>query len=182
MSKKSNVEKTLLKLVLSALFLALSVILPAVVSAGNPQLGITFLLMHLPVMLCGIICGAPGGIIIGLISPLLKSLLTQTPTLTTAISMAFELATYGGMCGTLYKAFPKKIGYIYPTLLISMIMGRIVNGAVEYLILTASDSVFILEDFINLTTVKALPGIVIQLALIPLIVLALRKTRFALNE
>ncbi len=182
MSKKSNSVNTTLKLVFSALFLALSIILPTVISMGSPQLGQTFLPMHIPIMLCGIICGTPYGIVIGLISPLLKSVITGLPVITTAISMAFELATYGGMCGMLYKAFPKKIGYIYPNLLISMIVGRIVNGAVQYLIMTASDNDFLLKSFITLTTINALPGIVIQLALIPLIVLALRKTRFMLNE
>ncbi len=181
MSKKTTAVNTTLRLVMSALFLSVSIVLPMVISMGNPQLGQTFLPMHLPIMLCGIVCGTPYGIVVGLIAPLLKSVITGLPVITSAISMAFELATYGGMCGMLYKAFPKKIGYIYPNLLFSMIIGRIVNGAVQYLILTASDNDFILKSFITLTTINALPGIVIQLALIPLIVLALRKTRFMLN-
>lgn len=181
LSKKNNAVNTTLKLVFSAVFLALSIILPTVISMGSPQLGQTFLPMHIPVMLCGIICGTPYGIVVGLVAPLLKSIITGLPVITSAISMAFELATYGGMCGMLYKAFPKKIGYIYPNLLISMIVGRIVNGSVNYLITTASDNDFILKSFITLTTINALPGIVIQFALIPLIILALRKTRFMLN-
>ncbi|MBE6754966.1 MAG: ECF transporter S component [Ruminococcaceae bacterium] len=181
MSKKTTAVNTTLRLVMSALFLSISIVLPMVISMGSSQLGQTFLPMHLPVMLCGIVCGTPYGIVVGLIAPLLKSVITGLPVITSAISMAFELATYGGMCGMLYKAFPKKIGFIYPNLLISMIVGRIVNGAVQYLILTASDNDFALKSFITLTTVNALPGIVIQLALIPLIVLALRKTRFMLN-
>ena len=182
MSKKKNASKTTLKLVISALMLALSIILPTVVSMGSQRLGQIFLPMHLPVMLCGIVCGTPYGIIIGLIAPLLKSVITGLPVITSAVSMAFELATYGGICGMLYKVFPKKIGYIYPNLLISMIVGRIVNGSINYLIATASDNDFVLNSFITLTTINALPGIVIQLALIPLIVLSLRKTRFMLNE
>ena len=182
MSKKSQGVNTTLRLVISALFLALSIILPTVISMGSPQLGQTFLPMHIPVMLCGIVCGTPYGIVIGLIAPLLKSVITGLPVITTAISMAFELATYGGMCGMLYKAFPKKIGYIYPNLLLSMIVGRIVNGSINYLMTTATDSDFVLKSFITLTTINALPGIVIQFAIIPLVVLALRKTRFMLNE
>ncbi len=182
MKKNKNTLNTTIKLVMAALFLALSIVLPTVISMGSPQLGQTFLPMHLPVMLCGIVCGTPYGIVIGLVAPLLKSIITGLPVITTAISMAFELATYGGMCGMLYKVFPKKIGYIYPNLLISMIVGRIVNASVQYLILTASDSDFVLKSFITLTTINALPGIVIQLAVIPLVVLALRKTRLMLNE
>lgn len=182
MSKKKKASNITLKLVVSALMLALSIILPAVISMGSQRLGQIFLPMHIPVMLCGIVCGTPYGIIIGLMAPLLKSVITGLPVITSAVSMAFELATYGGMCGMLYKVFPKKIGYIYPNLLISMVVGRIVNGSINYLITTASDNDFVLSSFITLTTVNALPGIVIQLALIPLVVLSLRKTRFMLNE
>ena len=182
MKKKKKTSDNILKLVLSALMLALAIVLPMVVSMGSQRLGQIFLPMHLPVMLCGFICGSPFGIIVGLIAPLLKSILTGLPVMTSAVPMAFELATYGGMCGMLYKVFPKKTGYIYPNLIISMIVGRIVNGSVNYLVATASDNEFILDSFITLTTVNALPGIVIQLALIPLILLSLRKTRFMLNE
>ncbi len=182
MSKKKKTSDTTLKLVISALMLALSIILPTVIAMGSQRLGQIFLPMHIPVMLCGIVCGTPYGIIIGLIAPLLKSVITGLPVMTSAVSMAFELATYGGMCGMLYKVFPKKIGFIYPNLLIAMIVGRVVNGSINYLITTASDSDFALSSFITLTTVNALPGIVIQLALIPLIVISLRKTRFMLNE
>lgn len=182
MSKKRKTSNSVLKLVMSALFLALSIILPTVISMGSQKLGQIFLPMHIPVMLCGIVCGTPYGIIIGLISPLLKSVITGLPVITSAVSMAFELATYGGMCGMLYKVFPKKIGFIYPNLIISMIIGRIVNGSINYLIATASDNDFVLKSFITLTTINAMPGIVIQLALIPLVILALRKTRLMFNE
>ena len=181
MSKKSNAKNNTLKLVFSAVFLSLSIILPMVISS-TPLLGQIFLQMHLPVMLCCIICGTPYGIIVGLMAPLLKFAITGLPVFNTAIAMAFELATYGGMCGMLYKAFPKKIFYVYPNLIISMILGRIVNGAMNFLISTTTDNVFILKTFITVTTINAIPGIVIQLTLIPLIILALRKTRFMLNE
>lgn len=181
-TKKNNkIINTTTKLVFSALFIALAIILPSLLTMGNQQLGQTFLPMHIPVMLCGLICSTPYGIVVGLVSPLLKTIITGLPPITTSVAMSFELATYGGMCGMLYKSFPKKIGYVYPTLLISMLAGRIVNASVNYLIATASDSEFILKTFITVNVINALPGIVIQLALIPLIILALKKTRFMLN-
>lgn len=183
MSKKKNSEavKTTLRLVFSALFLAISIILPTVISMGSPQLGQTLLPMHIPVMLSGFICGTPYGLAVGFIAPLLKSILTGLPVMTSAVSMAFELAAYGAVCGFFYKVFPKKIGYIYPTLIISMVVGRIINGFINYLITTSAENEFVLESFIALTTVKALPGIIIQLAIIPLVIIALRKTRLMLN-
>lgn len=184
MSKKNSkyILHTTLKLVYSALFLSLAIILPTVISMGSQKLGQSLLPMHIPVMLCGFTCGAPYGMAIGFISPLLKFILTGLPQTTTAIAMAFELAAYGIICGLLYKAFPKKIAYIYPTLIISMIFGRVINALIHYFLSISGENNFILKSFITLTTVNALPGIIIQLAIIPLIVLALRKTKFMLNE
>ncbi len=181
MSKKNTQNNTTYKLVFSALFLALSIVLPTIVSMGNPQMGKAFLPMHMPVMLCGFICGTPYGIIVGMIAPLLKSILTGLPVMTSAVSMAFELAVYGGLCGLLYKVFPKKIGFIYPNLLISMVAGRVINGIIDYLIATTSDNTFVLKTFITAVTINGIPGIIIQFAIIPLIIIALRKTRFMLN-
>lgn len=149
---------------------------------GSQKLGQSLLPMHIPVMLCGFTCGAPYGMAIGFISPLLKCILTGLPEMATAIAMAFELATYGIICGLLYRAFPKKLPYVYPTLIISMILGRIANAIIHYLLAIGGENSFILKSFITLTTVNALPGIIIQLAIIPLIILALRKTKFMLNE
>ena len=51
-----------------------------------------------------------------------------------AIAMAFELAVYGGMAGLLYSRLPRKKWMIYAALLISMIAGRVVWGAVQALL------------------------------------------------
>ncbi len=184
MSKNKNKYAlyTTLKLVYSALYLALSIVLPTVISMGSQKLGQTLLPMHIPVMLCGFTCGAPYGMAIGFIAPLLKCILTGLPQMNTAIAMAFELAAYGLTCGLLYKIFPKKMSYIYPTLIISMILGRVLNAIIHYLLSVSNDNEFILKSFITLTTINAVPGIIIQLAIIPLVILALRKTKFMLNE
>ena len=184
MSKRNNkyILHTTLKLVYSALFLALAIVLPTVISMGSQKLGQTLLPMHIPVMLCGFTCGAPYGMAIGFIAPLLKYILTGLPQMPTAIAMSFELAGYGIICGLLYKVFPKKTGYIYPTLIISMIVGRALNATIHYLLSVSNGNSFVMKSFVTLTTVNALPGIIIQLAIIPLIIIALRKTKFMLNE
>ena len=63
-----------------------------------------------------------------------------------------------------------------------MIVGRVINALIHYFMSLSGENVFVLKSFITLTTVNALPGIIIQLAIIPLIILALRKTKFMLNE
>ncbi len=163
------------KLVLSAMFLALALLLPFL-TGQIPEIGSMLLPMHIPVLLCGFFCGAPYGLAVGVLSPLLRSVLFGMPPMFPfAIAMAFELAVYGLMTGVLYKRFPKKIPYIYLTLVISMIAGRIVWGAVSFALYGLSGTAFTMEIFMAGAILKALPGIAIQLVLIPIFVMVLDK-------
>ncbi|MBR5191675.1 MAG: ECF transporter S component, partial [Clostridia bacterium] len=54
MSKNTN--KNILNLVLSAMFLALALVLPFL-TGQIKEIGNMLLPMHIPVMLCGLICG-----------------------------------------------------------------------------------------------------------------------------
>ena len=65
--------KSTKKLVLSALFIALGIVLPFF-TGQVPQIGNMLLPMHIPVLICGFVCGAPYGLTVGLITPLLRSL------------------------------------------------------------------------------------------------------------
>ena len=134
--------------------------------------------MHIPVLLCGFFCGWPYGLAVGVISPLLRSLLFGMPPMyPTAVAMAFELAIYGLMTGLLYKRFPKNIGFYYLTLLISMIAGRVVWGAVSFALYGLSGTAFTMDIFMAGSVIKALPGIAVQLVLIPALVMALDRTK-----
>ena len=64
-------------LVLTAFCIALCIVLPMAFHAIGA--GATFLPMHIPVLLCGLLCGWPFGAACGLIGPLLSSLLTGMP-------------------------------------------------------------------------------------------------------
>ena len=68
------------KLVLSAFFLALGLVLPFL-TGQIPEIGNMISPMHFPVMLCGFICGGPYGALVGLILPPLRFLLFQMPPL-----------------------------------------------------------------------------------------------------
>lgn len=167
--------KSTKNLVLAGLFLALALLLPFL-TGQIPSIGSMLLPMHIPVLLCGFFCGWPFGLAVGVIAPLLRSvMLGMPPMFPTAVAMAFELAVYGFMTGLLYKRFPKKIGYIYATLLISMIAGRIVWGAVSYGFYGLSATAFTWDIFIGGAVLNALPGIALQLVLIPILVKTLDK-------
>lgn len=164
-------QENLVKMILSALFLALAYLMPFL--TGQIQsIGNKLCPMHIPVILCGFICGWYWGLSVGFIAPLLRSFTLGMPILfPNAVAMAVELAVYGMFSGLMYKIFPKKKIYIYPSLLISMISGRIVWGFVMYVLMGLKGSAFTLKAFYAGAFLNALPGIVIQIILIPVLVM-----------
>ena len=153
-------------IVLSGLFLALCIVLPFL-TGQIPEIGSMLLPMHLPVLLCGFICGWPFGLVVGAVAPMFP----------TAVAMAFELAVYGLVSGLLYKLLPKKNAYIFVALIAAMLAGRIVWGGVSYILYGIGGTAFTWEIFMSGAILKALPGIAVQIVLIPLLVIALRKVK-----
>jgi thiamine transporter ThiT len=169
------------KLLQASLMLALGMILPFLTTQIQ-SLGNKFLPMHLPVLLTGYICGWPYGLVVGFIVPLFRSIVFGMPPMyPIALAMAFELAAYGAATGLLYKILPKKNIYIYISLLASMIFGRIIWGGVSVLLYGLSGSAFTWKMFIAGALLNAIPGIIIQIVVIPLLVIPLKNTR-VINE
>ena len=161
------------KITFSAMFLALGIILPFL-TMNIPSIGNMLLPMHIPVMLCGFIIGPIQGAIVGFITPLLRSLLVGAPAFyPNAVVMSFELLTYGLISGVFYHIIfsrKDKIINIYITLISSMLIGRIVYGVVNLLIGLITVNKFTFQVFITSAFINAIPGILIQLILIPLII------------
>lgn len=79
------------KMVLSALLMALGMILP-MLTMQIPTIGNMLLPMHIPVLLCGFICGAPYGALIGFALPIARSIVFGAPIMMpNALAMSFEL-------------------------------------------------------------------------------------------
>ena len=166
MKNKRNLHKT----VWSAFFLALAYVLPFL-TAGIPEIGSMLSPMHLPVLLCGFLCSWPFGLAVGAIAPLFRSLTLGVPVLfPKAVCMAVELAAYGAVAGLCYKLFPKRRGYLYLSLLIAMVTGRLLYGAAMAICLGASGSAYTFSAFIAGTVTEAIPGILLQILLVPIIV------------
>lgn len=160
----------------AAICLALCLVLPFL-TGQIPQIGSALCPMHLPVLLAGFVCGPWWAAAVGLVAPLLRHLIFGMPPILTAIAMAFELLTYGIVSGLLYRLLPKKTGYIYLSLIGAMIVGRVVWGVVQVIILGLSGSAFTWAAFWAGAIANAIPGIIVQLVLIPLLVMALKKAR-----
>lgn len=166
----------ILRMILSALFLALSYVLPFL-TGQIPEIGAMLCPMHIPVLLCGFICGWPWGLAVGVTAPLLRSFLTGgfPPLFPTAVCMAFELAAYGAAAGLIYKLLPKRKLSVYLSLLSAMIIGRIVWGVAMFTAMSAQGGSFTFAAFLAGAFTDAIPGIVIQILLIPVLVMMLEK-------
>ena len=164
-------------LVLSALFFALCLVLP-IVTGGIPAIGNMLLPMHIPVLLCGLICGWQYGLVVGFVAPLLRSVLFGMPPMyPVAIAMAFELAAYGLIIGLVYAAVHKRgVAALYISLLTAMVGGRLVWGLAEVVLLGMAGNAFTLQAFLSGALLSAVPGILLQLVLIPAVMVALDRT------
>ena len=164
------------KMIVSALFIALGIILP-VAFHSIPNAGGIFLPMHIPVLLCGIICGFPYGLACGVFTPLLSSLLTGMPPAAILPSMLCELAVYGTVSSLLLRIDHVKNTYakIYFALIGAMLSGRIVYGVLNALIFKAGN--YSMQMWTATAFVTALPGVFIQILLIPAIIITLQKAK-----
>lgn len=170
----SAYRETLRRLVLSAMFLAIGLILPFF-TGQIQQIGNMLLPMHIPVLLCGLICGWQYGALIGAILPLLRFVLFGMPMLyPNALAMSVELCVYGLAVGFIYGMFKKQgIIPVYISLVVSMILGRVVWGGSMTVLLSMRDSTFTASAFLAGAVLNAIPGIILQLLLIPAIMTSL---------
>lgn len=161
-------SKKIQKLTLSALFLALGLILPFI-TGQIPQIGNMLLPMHIPVLFCGLICGKEYGFLVGLMMPLLRHFLFQMPPINSAIPMTFELAAYGFVIGYVYHKTSKDLKGVFLALAISLLVGRIVLAFAQLIFFGIIGNPFSFSMFITSAFVTSIPGIILQLFLIPLI-------------
>lgn len=165
------------EMVISALMLALCILLPYL-TGQLPAIAKAISPMHIPVFLCGFLCGMPWAPIVGFIAPIMRSLIAGMPTLyPAAVCMAFELAAYGLITTLLNKRLPKGVLSTYITLIVAMLLGRVVWGVASWVFFGLAGSAFTMELFIAGAFTNAVPGIICHIAVIPPLVLALRKTK-----
>lgn len=170
-------KKTVKNLTLAAMFMAIGMVLPFL-TGQIPQIGNMLLPMHIPVLLCGLICGPQYGAAVGFVLPLLRSAVFGMPVIfPAATAMAFELMTYGLVVGLLYKISRWQcVIALYRCLILAMIAGRAVWGIVQFIQMGVFRDGFTLKMFMAEAFLNAIPGIILQLILIPAIMVALDRT------
>ena len=161
------------KLVFAAVCVALCVVVPQAFHM-IPNGGTIFLPMHIPVLLCGLVCGWPFGLICGVLGPLLSNLTFQMPPAAMLPSMMVECAVYGAVSGLLMRYVRTKhaVADLYISLISAMVLGRVVAGFAKSLIFSPGTAPF---AWVATSLVAGIPGIVIQLLLMPAVIYALTK-------
>ena len=155
------------KLVLTSLFIACGLLLPIAFHSFGMG-GRTFLTMHLPVFMGGMLLGWLPGLIIGSLTPVLSCFLTGMPPLIPSLPMMFvELALFGLVSGYLYHDKRKNI---YFALLSAMVIGRL--GAAFVLMLFSDILGIKLHPltYVAATFMTGLAGVVFQIVFIPILV------------
>ena len=179
-------REALRKMVLSAMFIAIGLILPFF-TGQLPQIGSMLLPMHIPVLLCGLVCGWHYGAAVGLILPVTRFLLFGMPPLyPTALSMSIELCVYGLTIGLIYGLFRKQsLMRVYVAMIPAMLLGRLAWGGAQVALLGVQDMPFTWEAFLAGAFINAIPGLILQFLLIPSIMAILHYTglqRFKRSE
>lgn len=168
------------KLVVSALCLALCLLLPFVTGA-IPEVGKLLSPMHIPVLLCGFLCGAPWGAAVGFIAPFLRYALFHMPPLfPMGTAMAFEMAAYGLVAGLVYRALQSKtkskLPAIYAAQIAAMVVGRLIFGLCMAVLLRMQGNAYTLSAFLTSAFVKGAVAMALHLLVVPPIVMAVENS------
>ncbi len=173
--KEKDRKVQIQNLVTAAMCMAAGIILPFF-TGQIPEIGKMLLPMQLPVFLCGLICGWQYGGLVGFILPLLRYALFAVPPMPNGIALAFEQAAYGMICGYLYNRSKWHcIVAVYRSLIAAMLGGRVIWVIARLVLLGLTGNAFTWKIFMAEAFVSALPGIILQLVLIPALMVALNK-------
>lgn len=164
---------TVKRLVTTAICAAMCVVLPIAFHA-IPNAGSVILPMHIPVLLCGLVCGWQYGLLCGILGPLVSSVLTGMPPAAILPGMMVECGMYGCVGGLMMERIRTGSLYadLYICLPVAMLAGRVISGVVKALILTPGLG---FAAWATASFVTALPGILVQLILLPNLIVALTR-------
>lgn len=173
--KQTNIKK----IVYAGVLVALGVILPQAFHVLGANAGMTFLPIHIPILLAGVMLGGTYGGVIGIVVPLASSLLTGMPPVPKLWFMLAELGVYGFAIGILVRKYN-----IYMALFLAMVLGRI---AYALSLVVGVNLLGMSAPFMNSTSfiagiVQGIPGMLIQIIVIPILYMRLKKGGFIFGK
>jgi hypothetical protein len=171
------------EILVGALFAALGVVVPILFHLVG--LGRVFLPMHLPILAVGFFVSPIVAAAAGFVTPWVSSLLTGMPPLPVAVLMSLELPVLAGIASLCYRALK---GRVHKSRWVGKIIAvwsstviAIVARIAADLLLLAKVVAPILQlpagSFGLAAVLAGTPGIVLQLTLVPVIVLAIERMR-----
>lgn len=177
-------NRPIYRLIVSALLLALGLVLPFLTGQLS-TLGQALCPLHLPALITGLTCGWGWGAALGLVLPLVRSLLFGMPPMVpVAASMAVELAAYGLVCGLVYPQLRRRIRRLPAmllALLAAMTVGRIAGGGAKAALMGLAGGSFSFAMFVTSYFTATALGALVQLLIIPPVVLTLEKAHLSPN-
>lgn len=154
-------------LVTTGVLIGLGVLLPIAFHMVG-AMGQIFLPMHIPVLITGLLLGGKFGLVAGILTPLLSSLLTGMPPVMPVMPMMMvELMTYGAISGYLYHQH--RVSLLL-SLIGAMFSGRLMALGAVYVMALLVQIKLTPIAYITGAFVTGLPGMAIQLAVVPLLV------------
>ncbi|MDX9916580.1 MAG: ECF transporter S component [Gudongella sp.] len=160
------------KIAFSAMFIALGLVLPIAFHSFNMG-GPMFLPMHIPVLMAGILLGPVAGLFVGIVTPILSSVMTGMPPMFPMLPiMIAELGIYGLSSGYIAKIMKRNA---YVPLLVGMVDGRIAASLMVFIMSKFFGAQISAIPYIKGAIITGLPGILIQLVIIPPIIKLMRN-------
>lgn len=156
-----------------AFFLAIAVVFPQIFHLTGVG-GNVILPMHIPVILAGFLVCPMIGLYVGIIAPIVSHLITGMPPVSPPILplMVIELGAYGFIAGLMHKIFKKNI---YLSLTTTMVIGRTALGAAAFVMMRFFGLDINPFLYVKGAIITGLPGIVLQLVLIPVLVFMIER-------
>lgn len=159
-----------------AFFLAVAVVFPQIFHLTGVG-GTVILPMHIPVILAGLLVCPAIGLYVGIIAPIISHMITGMPPISPPILplMIVELGAYGLVAGLMHRIFKRNA---YLSLVIAMVAGRIALGVAAYVMMYFFGFDLNPMLYVKGAIVTGLPGIVLQLILVPVLVFMIERGTF----
>ena len=164
-------------MVLNAVVMALGLTLPVVFHAVG--LGSKFLPMLLPLLLNGFLSPLSWAVFTGAATPWVSALLTGMPPLYPPVAavMSAEGAALAAVAGLVYRATGRRV---WPALVAAILCGRLTSAGLSWTMANLFDLPARLS--VAASMLQGLPGVALQLAVVPLVLKVLKTRRGPLFE